>query len=96
MGMGTRRSQAQQEQIWITNVEMVRSPGHPFYQRLNELLDKERFDAFVKDLRRANVTTSTEDRSFPDDRQRAGAQSDIAQLPPGGENIRAFESISSV
>jgi transposase len=50
MGMGTRQSQAQQEQIWIANVELARSPGHPFYQRLNGLLDEERFDAFVEGL----------------------------------------------
>jgi transposase len=48
MGMGTRQSQQQQEEIWIANVELARSPGHPFYQRLNELLDGEKFDAFVE------------------------------------------------
>jgi len=50
MGMGTRQSQEQQEEIWIANVELARSPGHPFYQRLNELLDSARFDAFVEGL----------------------------------------------
>src|SRR5580658_2831198 len=48
MGMGTRQSQQKQEEIWIANVELARSPGHPFYQRLNELLDGEQFDAFVE------------------------------------------------
>jgi len=50
MGMGTRQSQAQQEESWIANAELARSPGHPFYQRLNGLLDEERFDAFVEGL----------------------------------------------
>jgi transposase len=50
MGMGTRQSQEQQEEIWIANVELARSPGHPFYQRLNELLDGEKFDLFVEGL----------------------------------------------
>src|SRR5580693_8596216 len=50
MGMGTRQSQEQQEEIWIANVELARSPGHPFYQRLNELLDEEKFDLFVEGL----------------------------------------------
>ena len=50
MSMGTRQSQAQQEEIWIANVELARSPGHPFYQRLNGLLDEERFDVFVEGL----------------------------------------------
>ena len=48
--MGTRQSQAQQEEIWIANAELARSPGHPFYQRLNELLDSEKFDLFVEGL----------------------------------------------
>jgi transposase len=50
MGMGTRQAQQKQEEIWIANVELARSPGHPFYQRLNELLDEEKFDAFVEGL----------------------------------------------
>src|SRR6266700_2990710 len=50
MGMGTRQSQEKQEQIWIASVELARSPGHPFYQRLNELLDAEKFDVFVEGL----------------------------------------------
>ena len=50
MGMGTRHSQEQQEGIWIANAELARSPGHPFYQRLNELLESEKFDAFVEGL----------------------------------------------
>lgn len=48
MGMGTRQDQEKQEDIWIATVELARSPGHPFYQRLNELLDGEKFDAFVE------------------------------------------------
>ena len=31
------------------NAELARSPGHPFYQRLNGLFDEERFDAFVEE-----------------------------------------------
>ena len=50
MGMGTRQAQEKQEEIWIANVALARSPGHPFYQRLNELLDGEKFDEFVEGL----------------------------------------------
>ena len=50
MGMGTRVSQERQEEIWIANGELARSPEHPFYQRLNELLESEEFDAFVEGL----------------------------------------------
>jgi len=50
MGMGTRESQQKQEPIWTANVELARSPGHPFYQRLNELLEGEKFDEFAEGL----------------------------------------------
>jgi hypothetical protein len=50
MGMGTQQSQGKQEEIWIANTELARSPGHPFYQRLNELLDREKFDLFLEGL----------------------------------------------
>ncbi len=50
MGMGTRQAQEKQEEIWIANVELARAPGHPFYLRLNELLDGEKFDPFVEGL----------------------------------------------
>jgi len=50
MGMGTRQSQEKQDEIWIASAELARSPGHPFYQRLDELLDEEKFDAFVEGL----------------------------------------------
>jgi transposase len=46
--MGRRQSEEKQEEIWIANGELARSPGHPFYQRLNELLDSEKFDLFVE------------------------------------------------
>ena len=50
MGMGTRKDQEKQEDLWIATSELARTPGHPFYQRLNELLDGERFDEFVEGL----------------------------------------------
>jgi transposase len=50
MGMGTRQGQEKQEGIWIASGDVARSPGHPFYQRLNELLDEEKFDVFVEGL----------------------------------------------
>src|SRR5260370_611314 len=48
MGMGTRQAQQKQEDIWIASGDVARSPGHPFYQRLNELLDGEKFDEFAE------------------------------------------------
>src|ERR1700757_3741689 len=48
MAMGTRRERQWQEDLWITHAELATPPGHPFYQRLNELLDKEKFDEFTE------------------------------------------------
>ena len=48
MAMGTRKQGEKQEDIWIAHAELASAPGHPFYQRLNELLEAERFDEFVE------------------------------------------------
>jgi len=41
MAMGTRKQREKQEDIWIAHTELASAPGHPFYQRLNELLEAE-------------------------------------------------------
>ena len=46
--MGTRKQREKQEDIWIAHTELPSAPGHPFYQRLNELLEAEKFDEFVE------------------------------------------------
>jgi transposase len=48
MGMGTRKRRQRQEQLWITHAELATAPGHPFYKRLNQLLDGEKFDEFCE------------------------------------------------
>src|SRR6202790_830618 len=48
MAMGTRKRREKQEEIWIAHTELASAPGHPFYQKLNELLEAERFDEFVE------------------------------------------------
>jgi hypothetical protein len=44
MAMGKRRSR--QRGLWISQQDLAKSPGHPFYERLNRLLDEHGFDAF--------------------------------------------------
>jgi transposase len=46
--MGTRKQREKQEGIWIAHTELAAAPGHPFYQKLNELLEAEGFDEFVE------------------------------------------------
>jgi transposase len=48
MAMGTREGRRRQEGFWLTHDELATAPGHPFYQRLNQLLDQENFDQFAE------------------------------------------------
>jgi transposase len=48
MAMGTRKDRQRQEQLWVAHAELASGPGHPFYKRLNELLDQEKFDTFAE------------------------------------------------
>ena len=50
MAMGRRKQREKQEGIWIAHTELATAPGHPFYQKLNELLEAEGFDEFVEQL----------------------------------------------
>jgi len=48
MAMGTR--EIEQSSLWVATSELPKSPGHPFYTRLNALLETHDFDRFVEDL----------------------------------------------
>ena len=48
MAMGTRKQREQQEDLWIAHTELACAPGHPFYEKLNQLLEAEGFDEFVE------------------------------------------------
>ena len=48
MAMGTRESE--QSSLWIPTSDLPKSPGHPFFARLNALLDAHDFDRFVEGL----------------------------------------------
>src|SRR5450755_469588 len=48
VGMGTRRRRQRQERLWISHKELANGPAHPFYKRVNELLEAERFDEFAE------------------------------------------------
>jgi transposase len=47
MAMGTRKQRERQEGLWY-EAELPTAPGHPFYKRLNEVLDKAGFDRFCE------------------------------------------------
>ena len=46
--MGTRKKRERQEPLWYGS-ELPAAPGHPFYSRLNEVLDKAGFDRFCEE-----------------------------------------------
>jgi len=49
MAMGRRGKQRQQqEEFWVSHSELPRTVGHPFYQRLNQVLEERGFDEFVE------------------------------------------------
>jgi transposase len=47
MAMGKRKSE--QAPLWVPTTELPVSPGHPFYMRLNVILDAAGFDRFVEE-----------------------------------------------
>ena len=49
MAMGKRKTERQQE-LWIAATELPEAPGHPFYRKLNELLDEHGFAPFAEEL----------------------------------------------
>ena len=48
MAMGRREKLNQQESLWVAATELPRTAGHPFYARLNQMLEEHGFDGFVE------------------------------------------------
>jgi transposase len=62
MAMGKRKRR--QESLFISAENWARSPGHPFYRKLNELLAEAGFDRWIEDRCRRYYETE-EDRGRP-------------------------------
>jgi transposase len=52
MSMGKRECGGQQD-LWLATTDLAKSPGHPFYERVNRVLKEAGFDEKVEDLCRA-------------------------------------------
>jgi transposase len=50
MAMGTRHKRQRQHELWLAAADLPTTAAHPFYQRVNALLDDHRFDPFVEGL----------------------------------------------
>ena len=46
--MSRRKDRARTPGLWVATNALPRTGGHPFYQRLNQVLDQHEFDAFVE------------------------------------------------
>jgi transposase len=50
MAMGKRQRRARQSSLWVATQELPRSAAHPFYARLNQVLDQADFDGHVEGI----------------------------------------------
>jgi hypothetical protein len=50
MAMGKRRRRRKQTSMWVATQDLPRSAAHPFYMRLNQILDEHDFDEYVEGL----------------------------------------------
>ena len=48
MSMGTTRDDGSQQSLLVSAADLPRGAGHPFYERLNRILEAAGFDAFVE------------------------------------------------
>jgi len=46
----SHRSEERQETLWVPTAELPKTPGHPFYSRLNALLKEAHFDRQIEEL----------------------------------------------
>jgi len=47
MALGKRKRE--QQGLWVATTELPKSPGHPFYQKLNTLLAEAKFDEWIEE-----------------------------------------------
>jgi transposase len=47
-GMAMGKKKRRQESMWLATSELPKSPGHPFYERLNGILEEAGFDRFAE------------------------------------------------
>jgi len=59
MGMGRRKDREKQQDLWVAASEIVTTPGHVFYERLNAVLNAEKFDQRVENMCRKYYKSSS-------------------------------------
>jgi transposase len=59
MGMGRKKDREKQEALWVAFSEIVTTPGHVFYERLNVVLNAEKFDQRIEAICRKYYKSSS-------------------------------------
>src|SRR5665811_1665157 len=59
MGMGRKKDREKQQDLWLAAGEIVTTPGHVFYERLNTVLNAEKFDQRVEAVCRKYYKSSS-------------------------------------
>lgn len=59
MGMGRRKDREKQQDLWVAASEIAATPGHVFYERLNMVLNAEKFDERVERMCRKYYKSSS-------------------------------------
>ena len=50
MGMGRKKDREKQQNLWVASSEIVTTPGHVYYERMNTVLNAEKFDQRVETI----------------------------------------------
>jgi transposase len=59
MGMGRKAAREKQQGLWVASSEIVTTPGHLFYERLNTVLSAEKFDQRIETICRKYYKSSS-------------------------------------
>jgi transposase len=59
MGRGRKKDREEQQDLWVAASEIVTTPGHVFYERLNTVLNAENFDQRVEAICRKYYKSSS-------------------------------------
>src|ERR1700676_1255237 len=59
MGMGRKKDREKQQSLWVVSSEIATTPGHVFYERLNAVLNAEKFDQRIEFICRKYYKSSS-------------------------------------
>ena len=93
--MGTTLDDGSQQSMWVATADLPQGGGHPFYERLNQILRTSGFDAFVENLcagfyaRMGRPSLAPGRYSIPGERRRGDRTSATVGSPSGRCRRRA-------